>query len=125
MFSVLWNNVFPALGRFFGMLGGIAFNSWSDVTLYMFGESRFVHVLPYTNVFTGQALNLVRWTDLIPKTSVLSSVIDVLNVVPRSLCTILGSVFGLNELPFVFALLIVFSCFFFALVFFRFITSLF
>ena len=95
MFSVLFETVFPWLGRFFGAISGIASSDFSIVMDWIapFGNYRYISC---TNLFTGEFF----WLD--NKLDWLSTLL----APARWLVTEIFSAFGLSHLPFWIAILL-------------------
>lgn len=126
MFSTLYEVVFPALGRFFGALVGIASSSSQNV-LYWLWDVSFISAPPLhcVNVFTGATFDLsAPFAGLSESAPILGTALKILASPFFAFFQWAFSTFGLNNIPFVFGLLIVFASSLFAFVLIRFIISL-
>lgn len=95
MFSVLYETVFPFLGRFFGSVAGIASCEFSSVLDWLapFGTYSYI---PCTNLFTGEFFYLENSLDWL----------STLLAPARWVITQIFSAFGLDRLPFWIAILV-------------------
>lgn len=107
MFSLLYDTVFPWLGKFFGQLAAIAGSSFDLVFRHMFGigEKPFI---PYVNVFTGETGNIIGMP-----------VSDVLSVLAQNTIGKYIDLLGIRSLPFWLGLLILFSSIFMLVITFK------
>lgn len=89
MFSVLYDIVFPWLGRFFGSVAGIASADFSFVMEWLapFGNYNYI---PCTNLFNGEFFYLENHLDWL----------STLLAPARALITTVFSALGLANLPF-------------------------
>ena len=107
LFSLLYDTVFPWLGKFFGQLAGFASSSTQLVFDHCFGlgEKPFI---PYTNLFTGNE-------GFIP----IFQVSDVLSYIANSTIGYYIKVLGIGDLPFWLGLLIFLSSVLLAIISFK------
>lgn len=118
MFSILYYTVFPALGRFFGILASFATTDTGVVLSYLL-PPEFDHPISFVcyNVFNGHRFTLdpmgsgfLRFTRKFLNDKILTPLFDGL---------------GLLDSPFWVSFLILFASVFFAFTMFKFVKSLF
>ena len=107
LFSLLYDTVFPWLGKFFGQLAGFASSSTDVVFRHCFGldEKPFI---PYTNVFTGETGNIPNF-----------NVSDVLSYIANETVGNYIEILGIGDLPFWLGLLILLSSVLLAIISFK------
>ena len=107
LFSLLYDTVFPWLGKFFGQLAGFASATTQDVfdSIFGLGVKPFI---TYTNVFTGKV-------GLIPHTNVS----DVLSYIASETIGNYIGLLGIGDLPFWLGLLILLSSVLLAIIAFK------
>ena len=118
MFSTLFESVFPALGYFFGTLGGIASAPFMTSLSFLLPQAGEHVIIDCINVFTGEAFTLEAMNHIwgIPVFGQIASFgMDVV----RAICYYTSRALGVTNIPFIFGLLVLFGSFFFGLVFFR------
>lgn len=108
MFSLLYNTVFPWLGKFFGQLAAIAGSSTDLVFRHIFGVGD-KPLIRFTNVFTGETGYILGMP-----------VSDVLSVIAQSTIGNYIDLLGIRSLPFWLGLLIMFSSIFMFVISFKF-----
>lgn len=115
MFEFLYNRVFPSLGRFFGILSGVASDTFNHVVDYAFGSWGQLEVsINCINVFTGEGFNITNYQlDL----NIFDQIVSFFGKITGSVLKGIGSFFGVGELPLFLALLILFGTFFFSILF--------
>ena len=118
MFSVLYETVFPALGRFFGTLAGVASSPFMTSISFLLPQAGEHVVIDCLNVFTGEAFTLEAMNRIwgIP---VFGQIVTFGMDVVRGICYYSSQFLGVTNVPFVFGLLVLFGAFFFGFVFFR------
>ena len=122
MFATLFNNVFPALGQFFGSLAGIAFAPFMTSLSFLLPRGYEHPVIDCVNVFTGVSFTLESSNHLwgIP---VFGQIYSAGLETVRGICYYTSQALGVTDIPFIFALLVLFGAFFFGIVFFRWLIS--
>lgn len=111
MFSTLFETVFPALGRFFGFLAGMAQSSFMNVIAYALPADGEIITIDCINVFTGQSFirTSTNWSSFF---SPLGFVLGKVNEVLRGCIYYLSKFLGITDLPFWIGLLVLLcSCF--------------
>ena len=119
MFSVLFESVFPALGKFFGTIAGVASAPFMTSTAFLLTRGGGEHiVIDCVNVFTGEAFTLESINRLwgIP---VFGQIYSLGLEIVRGICYYASRALGVFDVPFVFGLLVLFGAFFFGFIFFR------
>ena len=118
MFELLYTRVFPTLGRFFGILSGVASSSLNTVVDFAFGSwGELVVKIDCTNVFTGEAFVLTNYQlDL----NVFDQIVSFFGKISGSALKGIANFFGVGDLPTFIALLILFGSFYFSILFVRF-----
>lgn len=122
MFELLYTRVFPSLGRFFGILSGVASASFNTVVDYAFGSWGQLQVsIDCINVFTGDPFFLTNYQlDL----NIFDQIVSFFGKITGSVLKGIATFFGVAELPLFLALLILFGSFFFSIIFVRFARNL-
>lgn len=95
MFSVLYETVFPWLGRFFGSVAGIATSDFSMVMTWL-APFNYYDYIPCTNLFTGEFFYLENKLDWLAS----------LLAPARAIINSIFSALGLSHLPFWIAILL-------------------
>lgn len=122
MFDLLYTRVFPSLGRFFGILSGVASASFNTVVDYAFGSWGQLQVnIDCMNVFTGDSFVLTNYQlDL----NIFDQIVSFFGKITGSAIKGIATFFGVGELPMFLALLILFGSFFFSIIFVRFVKNI-
>lgn len=127
MFSYLFDTAFPALGRFFGMLAGVAQTKFGDLLMFVFPSADFHYSIPYVNVFTGSSDIITPWIPSYGSSLGLNIIITIRNLLNDSVGLLLqlwSDFTGISYMQTWLAMLILFAHFFFAFVFIRFLINL-
>ena len=122
MFELLYTRVFPSLGRFFGILSGVASASFNTVVDYAFGSWGSLSVsIDCINVFTGDPFVITNYQlDL----NIFDKIVAFFGKITGSGVKGIATFFGVGELPLFLALLILFGSFFFSILFVRFVKQI-
>lgn len=122
MFSTLIDSVFPALGYFFGSIAGIASAPFMTSLSYLLPRGPEHPIINCINVFTGAEFMLEgvnRFWGIPVFGQIYSAGIETV----RGICYYTSKALGVTDIPFIFALLVLFGVFFFCIVFLRWLTS--
>lgn len=125
MFEYLYNTLFPLLGRFFGGISSVAMAKTSDMIDFLiptFFDSG-LRSLDCVNIFNGQVFSIFSLSGI--DNSALNVVFKTFGTVIHAIFSGISNLFGLADVPFVFALLVLFSTFFVSIAIFRFTLHLF
>lgn len=122
MFELLYTRVFPSLGRFFGILSGIASSPFDTVIDYAFGTWGNLSIsIDCVNVFTGVPFVITNYQmDL----NIFQTIAGFFGNISGSVIKAVGSFFGVSQLPLFLALLVLFGSFFFSILAVKFIKNL-
>lgn len=118
MFSVLFDSVFPALGRFFGIFASFASSPFITSLSFLLPQPGELISIDCLNVFTGEAF-IIESMNRIWGIPVFGQIATFGMDVVRGICYYTSVAFGVTDVPFIFGLLVLFSAFFFSLIFFR------
>lgn len=118
MFSLLFDTVFPALGRFFGTLAGVASAPFITSLSFLLPRAGEYPIIDCINVFNGEAFTLEA-SNHIWGFPVFGQIVAFGMDVVRGICYYSSQAFGVTNVPFIFGFLVLFAAFFFGFVFLR------